>query len=159
MASLIQAVATYRPRVAKAHTVHLHEMAERLTRGSLVTRSIADMVLADLVDEIRLSLRAGNTVSLDGVGSFRPGIGLDGSVRIGVRLDPKLRRAISGIDQLDGTIFNRENIGLSTAKVIERWNAEHPDDPIVASALPTLPEPDEPSAASQTSDGPDLLAA
>ena len=65
MASLIQAVATYRPRVAKAHTVHLHEMAERLTRGSLVTRSIADMVLADLVDEIRLSLRAGNTVSLE----------------------------------------------------------------------------------------------
>ena len=144
MASLIQAVSAYRPRVAKTHTVNLHEMAERLARGSLVTRSIADMVLADLGDEVRLSLRAGHTVSLGGIGSFRPEIGFDGSVRISVRLDPKLRRAISGIDQLDGTIFNRENIGLSTAKMIERWNLEHPDDPIVAIALPTLPE--EPDA-------------
>ena len=147
MASLIQAVATYRPRVAKTHTVNLREMAERLTRGSLVTRSIADMVLADLVDEVRHSLRAGNTVNLDGIGSFRPGIRLDGTVRIASRLDPKLRKAISGVDQLDGTIFNRENIGLTTAELIERWNAEHPDDPIVASALPTLPEePEEPDA-------------
>ena len=35
MASLIQAVSAYRPRVAKTHTVNLHEMAARQTLGHL----------------------------------------------------------------------------------------------------------------------------
>ena len=79
MASLIQAVATYCPRVARTRTIELDELAERLARGSLVTKSVARMVLEDLSDEIRYGLRTCAQVRLPGIGLFRTVVRFDGA--------------------------------------------------------------------------------
>ena len=131
MATLIQAIATYRPRVTKAHRVDLEELVERLSRGSLVTESIARMVLSDLVRELKLSLRAGHQVNLEGIGIFRPEIALDGSARVVMRMDKGLRQTLRRAEELDGTVLRRENIGMDKAALIARWNAEHPEDLIL----------------------------
>ena len=136
LATLIQAIATYRPRVAKAHTVELGELIERLSRGSLVTESIARLVLADLVRELKLSLKAGQQVNLEGIGIFRPEISLDGSARVVMRMDKGLKQTLRRADELDGTVLRRENIGMDRAAIIARWNAEHPEDPIMTDGAP-----------------------
>lgn len=136
MATLIQAIATYRPRVAKAHTVELDELVDRLSRGSLVTESIARLVLADLVRELKLSLKAGLQVNLEGIGIFRPELSLDGSARVVMRMNKGLKQTLRRADELDGTVLRRENIGMDRAAIIARWNAEHPEDPIMTDGTP-----------------------
>ena len=60
----------FRPRIRNSKTIGLDTLATRLSRGSLVTRSIARMVLEDLTDEVSTGLREGNAVVLPGVGRF-----------------------------------------------------------------------------------------
>lgn len=131
MASLIQAVSAYRPRVAINRMVDLDELAARLARGSLVTPSIARMVLSDLADELMYFLRTGATVRIPGIGIFRPELRLDGEMHTVIRLDSKLRRNLKTVSDFAGEVERREGIGLDLDALKTRWDAEHPDDPLV----------------------------
>ena len=130
MATLIQAVAAYRPRVLAPRTVDLDVLAKRLVRGSLVTHSIARMVLEDLSDEVAAAIAQGEAVRLPGIGRMRAGIRLSGKVRPTFRVDPELERKMLTLAEYGGTILNRANAGLTVAELVARWDEEHPDDPI-----------------------------
>ena len=130
MATLIQAVTAFRPRVSSKETIGLDILTLRLTRGSLVTRSIARMVLTDLSEEIRNALLQGHAVSLPGVGRYSVSIGTDGRLRPNVRVDNALRNALDAPGAFQGDIVRRDNIGLSTAEIVALWNEEHPEDPV-----------------------------
>lgn len=131
MASWIQAVAAYRPRLGRLRIIELEELATRLTRGSLVTQSIARMVLSDLADELRYALRSGAAVRLPGIGIFRPELRLDGSMRTTLRMDTSLRNNLASVADYAGTVLGRESIGDDLIALKVRWDAEHPDDPLV----------------------------
>lgn len=131
MATLIQAVSTYGPRAVQPRTVGLDTLASRLVRGSLVTRSIARMVLEDLSDEIVKALAEGDAVALPGLGRFGAAVGLDGALRPTFRIDQGLRRRMPSLPEYGGTILRRENSGLTVTEVVARWDEEHPDDPVV----------------------------
>lgn len=135
MATLIQAVTAYRPRLAAPRRMGLDELAGRLTRGSLVTESIARMVLSDLSDEVRLGVRSGASVQLPGIGTFRPAIRLDGSMHTVVRIDKALRTNLATVDDYLGPIHGREFVGLDAAALKALWDAEHPDDPVELAAM------------------------
>lgn len=92
MATLIQAIATYRPRVKGAPTVDLDALAERLAVGTLVTRPIAMMVLEELVRMIELELRVGHKVRLGPLGTFGGEVRMDASLRPSFRFSAPLRR-------------------------------------------------------------------
>lgn len=130
MATLIQAVTAYRPRLAPLRRISLDELAGRLARGSLATESIARMVLSDLSDEVRHGVRSGASVQLPGIGTFRPAIRLDGSMHTVVRLDGALRRSLATVDDYLGRIDGRECVGMDAAALKARWDAEHPGDPL-----------------------------
>jgi hypothetical protein len=106
MANLLQAVAQYRPRVTHTRTIELDELAGRLARGSLVTKSVARMVLEDLSDEIRYAMRTS------------------------VLVDPALRDNLLSVADFTGQIDRRQNVGLDLAALKLLWDAEHPDDPL-----------------------------
>jgi nucleoid DNA-binding protein len=130
MATLIQAVTAFRPRIASKETLGLDILTLRLTRGSLVTRSIARMVLTDLSEEIRNALLQGNAVNLPGIGRFSVSMGTDGRLRPNVRVATELRNALATPGAFGGDVIRRENIGLSTAEIVALWDEEHPDDPV-----------------------------
>jgi nucleoid DNA-binding protein len=130
MATLIQAVVQYRPRVAHTRTIELDELAERLARGSLFSKSVARMVLEDLSDEIRYAMRTGAQVRLPGIGLFRTAIRLDGTMRTGVLIDSALRDNLMSVTDFNGQIIRRHNVGLDLAALKLLWDADHPDDPL-----------------------------
>jgi len=130
MATLIQAIAAYRPRVLEPRTVGLDVLAARLVRGSLVTRSIARMVLEDLSDEVAAALAQGDAVRLPGIGRIGVTLSLGGEVRPTFRVDTGLRRRMPPLAEYGGTILNRANAGMTLAELVARWDEEHPDDPI-----------------------------
>ncbi len=130
MASQIAAVASLRPRVLRKSTLNLDIIALRLARGGLASRSIVRMVLDDLVEQIAIALREGDAVHLEGLGRFGLDIRMDGRLRPSMRFDPQLRHAVHSLDVFEGTITNRENLGLSTAEIVEKWNELHPDNPV-----------------------------
>lgn len=131
MATLIQAVSAYRPRVNTNRVADLEELASRLARGTLVTPSIAQMVLRDLADELMYLLRTGAAVRIPGIGVFRPEVRLDGEMHTVIRLDPKLRRNLAHVDDYNGEVEGRERIGIDIDAIKARWDDEHPDDPLV----------------------------
>jgi nucleoid DNA-binding protein len=130
MATLIQAVTAFRPRVVSKGTIGLDILSLRLTHGSLVKRSIASMVLEDLLEQIRNALLEGNTVNLPGVGRFGVSIGTDGRLRANIRVAAELRNALATPGAFKGDILRRDNIGLSTAEIVALWDEEHPEDPV-----------------------------
>lgn len=131
MATLIAAVQAVRPRLVTKRTIGLDDLATRLSRGSLVTRSIARMVLEDLSDEIQLALVQGDAVALPDIARFRLSLGLDGSVRPKAYVSSELRRSMTTLDDVNAEVILRENVGMSIAEVVRRWDEEHPDDPVV----------------------------
>ncbi|MFN8424297.1 MAG: HU family DNA-binding protein [Anaerolineae bacterium] len=130
LATLIQAIATYRPRIARTRTVDLGALADRLSRGTLVTRPIAEMVLAELVREIEQELRAGRKVRLGELGTFGVEVRLDLSLRPSFRFGAAFKRRLASGGRYRGYVTNRALAGLDTAALVARWNAEHPGDPV-----------------------------
>jgi len=130
MATLIRAISEYAPRVLTPRTVGLDTLSSRLARGSLVTRSIARMVLEDLSGEVSKALWEGDAVNLPGLGRYSSSAALSGRMRPTFRVDRTLRRSMPTLAEFGGTILNRSNAGLTVAEVVARWDAEHPDDPV-----------------------------
>ena len=128
MATWIQALSAYRPRIVGAVTVGLDELADYLAVGTLVTRPLARMVLEELERIVLLQLRDGKKVRLPGIGVFGVEVRMDGSMYPTVRLASELRDGLSDIDAFQGTIQHRESIGLDLASLKERWDREHPGD-------------------------------
>ena len=88
------------------------------------------MVLTDLQYEVQKQLRLGNAVRLPGIGRFRLSVRLDGDLRPTVAVASDLRAAVRELKSFRGNIDRRENIGLTVAEIVARWNEEHPDDPV-----------------------------
>jgi hypothetical protein len=41
-----------------------------------------------------------------------------------------MRNILRTVNDYGGTIKNRENVGLTTAEIVAKWNALHPEDPV-----------------------------
>lgn len=130
MATLIRAIATYRPRIYHRRTLDLDALAARLAPRTLVTRSLARLVLEELAEEIARALLRGEAIALPGIGRIGLDIRMDGRLRPTFTADPRLRRRLAREGAFTGTVLQRESIGLDRDALIARWNREHPDDPV-----------------------------
>ena len=156
MASWVQALSAYRPRVIGAVTVGLDELAEHLSVGTLVTRPIARMVLEELGRQVLLQLRGGKKVRLPGIGLFGVEVRMDGTIYPTVRLAPELRQELGDIESFQGTVQHREAIGLDLAALKIRWDAVHPEDPL---ELPKMGRGGAARAASRSNRPPKMAVA
>ena len=130
MSEPLKAVNAYRPRVVRGPRVTLADLVAFISRSTGLTESTVGMVLTELRDAVIFFNRRGQAVRLDGLGTYSPGIKLDGRMTISHYADPQLRNALNSPGAFRGTIQNRESIGLTLEDLISRWNEEHPDDPI-----------------------------
>jgi hypothetical protein len=131
MATLIQAIATYRPRIKGAPTIELDALAERMAVGTLVTRPLAQMFLDEIVRQIEIELRLGHKIRLGDLGTFGGEVRLDASLRPWFRYGAPLKRRLATAGTFHGRVTNREAIGMDAAAIKVRWDAEHPGDPVV----------------------------
>jgi hypothetical protein len=130
MAHRIQVISIFRPRVDQGSTVQKPELIRVISHATSIVEGVADLVIKELQHHIIEFLLSGRAVKIEGLGTWTPNIGLDGSLDIQYRADPGLMRAIKIPGRFVGRISNRENIGLSGNELVEKWNQLHPDDQV-----------------------------
>lgn len=93
-----------------------------------------DQSIKELRDQIIEFNRAGRAVKVEGLGTFAPSIDLKGQFAIVYRADPALNYSLNVPGIFSGKIIDRENIGKSSTELVEKWNADNPNDPVELSA-------------------------
>ena len=130
MAHRIQVISIFRPRVEQGRTVQKPELIRTISRATSIVEGVADLVIKELRDHIIEFLLSGRAVKIEGMGTWTPNVGLDGTLDIQYRADPALVKALRMPGMFAGGISNRENIGRSGNELVAKWNELHPDDPV-----------------------------
>lgn len=130
MASRIKAIGAYRPRIELGNTVQKAEQVRRLARASGLNEGSIDQVIKEMRDHIIQENQSGRAVKIEGLGTWTPNVGLDGSFDIQYRADTALTRGLNTPGSFTGTIKNREHIGKSAGDLVALWNSDHPEDQV-----------------------------
>ena len=130
MATFIQAVTRFGPRIAPEPSVNVTELSRRLSDTTGQRRGEAIRVLLELQDALLFYQQAGRSVQIPGIGVFRPGIRGDGRIRTHYRPDAELAGALDNLSTFRGVIQNQENIGLTSQEFKAIWDKTYPDDPL-----------------------------
>lgn len=128
MATLIQAIQAYGPRLTLRPMAQLDEIADWMAMRTGVNKSEAMMLLQELNEAILYHNRRGTPVKLPGIGIFSPSIKRDGDYRINVRVDSMLKNGINTTDIYIGEMSQRDHIGFSNEDYKVMWDTDHPDD-------------------------------
>ena len=131
MTHRIKAINTYRPRIVQGNTVQKPELLRSSSRATGIVEGTLDLGIKELRDQIIEYCRAGRAVKIDGLGIWTPTIGLDGKLNIQYRPDPTISYGINIPGMFTGTILNREYIGKTGEELVEKWNEDHPEDPVL----------------------------
>ena len=130
MASKIQAIGAYRPRINQGNTVQKPELLRASSRATGIVEGTLDLGIKELRDQIIEFCRAGRAVKIEGLGTWTPNLRMDGSLDIQYRADTALVNGLNFPGVFTGTIINPDNIGKSGDDLVELWNNEHPEDPV-----------------------------
>jgi hypothetical protein len=128
MAKKIQMWTEFGPKLAAATPVEAEEVIEQLVQATNQTRGSILAVLSELDEVILQGLRSGRIVKMPNGTHYRPIGKKDGSIRVSVRLNPRLSKLIAADRRANWV--NAQNIDKSEAEMIALWNEAHPDDPI-----------------------------
>jgi hypothetical protein len=82
MAHRIKAINTYRPRIEQGNTVQKPELLRSASRATGLVEGTLDQSLKELRDQIIEYCRSRRAVKVDGLGTWTPIIGLDGTLDI-----------------------------------------------------------------------------
>ncbi|MCB0120179.1 MAG: hypothetical protein KDD72_14195 [Anaerolineales bacterium] len=131
MAKKIQAWVAYGPKIELGSPMKKDELIENIIAATNQSKGSVLAVLAELDVQIEAGLKAGRIVQLPNGTHYEPIGKKDGTVNIGVRVNPDLDKQVNA--GFRGTWTNSKYFGISEAEIIAIWNAEHPEDPIPVS--------------------------
>jgi hypothetical protein len=131
MAHRIQIISIRRLRVDLGNTVRKPELVRSISRATNIVEGVLDCVIKELRDKIIEFLHSGRAVKIEGLGTWTPNIGLDGSLTIQYRPDTALINALNEPGTFTGRVSNRKNIGKAGDELVAQWSEVHADDPIV----------------------------
>jgi nucleoid DNA-binding protein len=134
MASRITAIRKYQPRIVLERTISTKEIARFIEDRTALNEGEIVNVLIELNHAIRHFTFQGHSVSLRGLGIFRPGMRLDGHYQMNVRIEKAVRKAMNVPGAFQGRVVNRKNIGKTTQDLFDLWNHDHPEDPVDVTA-------------------------
>lgn len=132
MADRIKAINALRPRLKLGPTVQFSELTALISSRTGLTSGQVHAVLLELRDTVAFYHLTGRGVKLDGLGTYLPNLGLDGTFNVEHRLDRRLKASLNEPDVFVGRIQNRRRIGKTAAELVALWNELHPDDPVEA---------------------------
>ena len=130
MATKIQAVNTYRPKVKLGKTASMNELVAYIADRTGLNEGTISIVLKELRDAVIFFARSGRGSKIEGLGTYLPKVNLAGRFDISHRLDPAIRNALNTPGAFNGDIENRANIGLTADDLVAQWNEAYPDNPV-----------------------------
>jgi len=130
MATRIAAIGAYRPRIDLGNTVQNDELVRYIADRTNLNSSMVALVIGQLSDAVIFFNAAGRGVKLAGLGTYLPGVDLDGTFSVQYRLDRAIKNGLNASDIFTGTIIHRENIGKTPDELVALWNTDHPEDPV-----------------------------
>jgi hypothetical protein len=126
MAKKIQAWAAYGPKITLGDPITPKDIIDNIIAATNQSKGSVLAVLAELDVQIESGLKAGRIVQLPNGTHFEPIGKKDGSVDIGVRVNPELDKKVNA--EFRGKWANSQNIGKAEADIVALWNEAHPDD-------------------------------
>jgi len=105
------------PRIITGKTTTKTELVEHIKDRTGLHKSDVVGMLAELEDTLLFFLKMGRPVKLEGIGTFRPSVKLDGTIRISLRLARPLSEKMNMAGEFTGEMINKENIGKSMAEL------------------------------------------
>jgi hypothetical protein len=130
MASRIKIINALRPRVELDKTVQKGELVEYMAARTGQNEGAVDLGIKELRDAIIFFNRAGRSVKVEGLGTWTPNIGLDGTLDVQYRADTFLTNRLNDTGTFTGNVGNRENVGKEASELVTKWNTDHPDDQV-----------------------------
>ncbi len=128
MAHRIKVISLYRPRIELGNTVQKPELIRLVSRATGLVEATMDYGIKELRDQIIEITRSGRAVRIEGLGTWSPNIGLDGSFDIQYRADTALVNGLNVPGTFTGKIRNHKNIGKTGDELVTEWNVDFPDD-------------------------------
>jgi len=129
MATKIQAIATYLPRIDLGPAANPDRFLNLVTQRTTLSNGVVKNVQEGEVETLIGLLAEGRPVHT-GIAIYTPILRLDGSVEIKVRVDRRIITALNAPGALHGKLLNAENIGKKAEGLVQLWNVAHPDDPV-----------------------------
>ena len=127
MAKLIQAIATYGPRIQLLEAVLPQRFMELITHRTTLSTGVVKNVQESEVETLIGLLKEGRPVHT-GVAIFTPVIDSKGNLSVSVRVDKRINTALNTPGAFAGRIGNSNNIGKTTQEIVSLWNDANPDD-------------------------------
>jgi len=104
-----------------------------VSRVTTLVEGSVDLAIKETRDQIIEFCRSGRPVKVATLGIFSPSIDLNGNLTISFRPNPVFDNGLSTPGTFSGNILNRDNIGMTSKRLVQMWNTEHPDDQVVFS--------------------------
>jgi len=133
MAKLIQAIATYGPRIKLLEAVLPQRFMELITHRTTLSTGVVKNVQESEVETLIGLLKEGRPVHT-GVAIFTPVIDSKGNLSVSVRVDKRINAALNTSGAFTGRVSNSTNIGKTTQEIVSLWNDANPDDLIESGA-------------------------
>ena len=131
MATILQAVSQYGPKLELKPTVQLEKLAEWMAMRTGINKSEAMMIFQETSEAILYFCKDGQPVKIPGVGTFTPSINREGGFTINFRADMALKNGINSPSAYGGVITNKERIGWTNEDYKGVWDVDHADDLLV----------------------------
>lgn len=131
MAKRINAIKALMPQIELNQTVQVDELAKYISRGTNLNPSEIKFVLDELSNALLFFTSSGQPVKLNGLGTFTPGIRLNGEFTINVRVDRELINGLNEPAAFKGRLRNKASIGKSADDLVVEWDRANPDDPVL----------------------------
>ena len=130
MASKIEAINAFRPKLALNPTAKLDQLVDFIAMRTGANKGTVQLVLAELNDAVIFFALQGTPVKIEGLGTYTPSIDTGGAFDCGHRTDSEIVKALNVAGAYKGVMEDRENIGKTTEQFVAMWNQAHPDDAV-----------------------------
>ncbi|MGC1377070.1 MAG: hypothetical protein WA821_12640 [Anaerolineales bacterium] len=130
MANRIKAINAYMPSIVLGKRIVMSDIVAYIAHSTGLNEGIIRQVLAELRDTVIFFLLHGQSVQLEGLGTYTPTIDLTGEIGIGHRADVNIKYRLNDTGAFKADIENREYIGKSGDDLVAKWNTDHPDDKV-----------------------------
>ena len=131
MATILQAISEFGPRLDLKPTAKLEKVAEWMAMRTGLNKSEVMMVFQEESEAILNFCKDGVPVKIPGVGTFTPSMDRDGSLVLNFRADMEVKNGLNVPNGYSGEVKNKAHVGITNEHLKELWDAAHPADPLV----------------------------
>jgi len=128
MADMIKVYQAYSPKIKIQGMLEIEKIVEYISGRTNLNSGTIRMVFDELQESLVHFSSLGHSIRLEGIGSFSPTLNKKGDFGMNYRPDKNLLKKLA--DEFDSKIRNDDMLGKTPEQFIDRWNTEHPDDPV-----------------------------